>query len=1286
VATAHLDTQWLWTIQDTINEHVPKTLRDNFALFEKFPDYVFSFEGAFRYMLAKEYYPDEYVKLRRYIASGRWRVCGSMVDSCDVNIPSPQSLIRQILYGNGFFRDEFGRTSCDIFLPDCFGFGYALPAVASHCGLEGFSTQKLTWGSSVGVPFDIGLWEGVDHSTVIAAFDPGDYVGNIREDLGESEKWLERINRLGRQTGAYVGYKYFGVGDTGGAPDAGSVDWLEKAIHGAGPIHVLSAPADRLYQDLTPPQIDKLSRYKGELLMTRHGTGCYTSQAAMKRWNRKNELLADAAERAAVAADWLGGSVYPHRKLTDAWTRFLWHQFHDDLTGTSLPQAYTFSWNDEVVAANQFAAVLTDAVEAISRALDTNGPGLPLVVFNPLSIEREDVVQATVRFSGATPKAVRVFNEAGQEVPSQLAASLGGEADVVFLAKVPSVGLAVYHVRPADAPCDMPTGLKAAASSLENRRYRLTVDENGDVSSVFDKDAGKEVLAHPARLQLLEDTPDRWPEWEIWYDDLSAKPRSHVGGPARIRVVESGPARVALEVNREASGGQSEISNLKSQIRLSAGGAGDRVEFDTVVDWRSPQTLLKAAFPLAVSNEKATYDLGLGTIQRGNNNEKLYEVPAQQWADVTSADGQYGVAILNDCKYGWDKPDDNMLRLTLIHCPNNIQKDIGWHKFLYAICAHKGDWRDAAVSWQAARLNQPLIAFQSPPHDGPLGKRFSLLHVTPPAAVAVTTLKKAEPRDRKESRNQTESGDRSPSTNRAESGNEIVLRVQELSGQRVEDVRVSFVVPIDSAHEVNGVEDPVDGKLTVDHGNLVFDMEPYRPRAFAVKLAAPPTRLAPPVAQPVTLPFDTDVVSLDSDRGDGAFDSQGHSLPGELLPSTVVSEGITLQIGPTGAARKNAVACRGQRIDLPPGGRRRLYLLAASADGDTNGVFKVGDQSVELSVQSYTGFVGQSQSLVVNGQLVDASQMTEPFVKTDTIAWLGTHRHRAAGNEPYVFTYLFKYALDVPASAARITLPDNPSIRILAMTLADDPAELIRPASALYDHPVVPRFAPPGGPTMEPVTVSISCGVKGAIVHYTTDGSEPTAEAKRFSEPFTVRESTTVKAKAFVGPRPSEFIATAIYRFVEPRKADAPADVLPGLNYRYFEGKWSKVADLSAAEPVDQGVLESFDISGRGRDEQFGFEFSGFIEIPRDGVYTFYTASDDASKLFIGDVAVVDNDGPHGLMERSGQIALAAGKHAIRVLYLQGASDLALEVSYQRPGVAKQKIPPSVLFREDDGG
>src|SRR5215471_1288995 len=345
VATAHLDTQWNWTVQDTIRQFIPNTFHTNFKFIDQYPHYVFNYEGAIHYMWFKEYHPDEWATLQKHVASGRWRLAGSWINAVDTNMPSPESLMRQALYGKRFYRQEFGKVSNDVYLPDCFGFGFALPSIATHCGLSQFATQKLTWGSSYGIPFPLGRWKGSDGNSVVAALNPGDYVTKIRSDISVDPKWAtERITSVGDRQ---IGFRYFGTGDIGGAPDEESVDWLEKSIRNkAGIAEIRNTSSDQLTRDLTPQEKAALPEYDGELTMKTHGVGCYTSQAAMKRFNRENELLADTAERAAVTAELFAGLAYPGERLRSAWTRFLWHQFHDDLTGTSIPQAYELSWND----------------------------------------------------------------------------------------------------------------------------------------------------------------------------------------------------------------------------------------------------------------------------------------------------------------------------------------------------------------------------------------------------------------------------------------------------------------------------------------------------------------------------------------------------------------------------------------------------------------------------------------------------------------------------------------------------------------------------------------------------------------------------------------------------------------------------------------------------------------------------------------------------------------------------------------------------------------------------
>src|SRR3989475_2268433 len=380
IGTSHLDSQWNWTVQDTIREFVPNTFFENFKRFEKYPAYTFNYEGAIHYMWFKEYYPEAWPTVQKYVADGRWRLAGSWINAVDVNVPSAESLMRQALYGKRFFRQEFGKVSQDVYLPDCFGFGFALPSIATHCGLTAFSTQKLTWGSSYGIPFPIGRWKGVDGSTLVAALNPGDYVTKIKSDVSVDPKWSnERLTSVG--DGRQVGFRYFGTGDIGGAPDEESIDWLEKSIkHSGGDVEVRNTSSDQLARDLTSVERAALPEYEGELTMKTHGVGCYTSQAAMKRFNRENELLADSAERAGVAAEVFAGRGYPVDRLRGAWIRVVCDQCPCDLTGTGIPEAYQIYWNDELVSANQFASGLTSSASAFPGLLDTRGSRLPLGV------------------------------------------------------------------------------------------------------------------------------------------------------------------------------------------------------------------------------------------------------------------------------------------------------------------------------------------------------------------------------------------------------------------------------------------------------------------------------------------------------------------------------------------------------------------------------------------------------------------------------------------------------------------------------------------------------------------------------------------------------------------------------------------------------------------------------------------------------------------------------------------------------------------------------------------
>ncbi len=795
-----------------------------------------------------------------------------------------------------------------------------------------------------------------------------------------------------------------------------------------------------MFLAIGPEETSRLPRYKGDLELINHSAGSITSQAYMKRWNRQNEVLADDAERASVLAEWLGGAPYPIARLNSAWTLVMGSQFHDIIPGTSIPKAYEYAWNDELLALNQFSGILTHAVGAVASTLDTNVRGSAIVVYNPLNIRREDVVEARVSFPGGTPRAVRVTGPDSQPVPAQLTA----DGTVLFLATVPSVGFTVYDVAPADAPTPAETAMAVTESSLENGRYRVRLDENGDIASIYDKDLEKEVLSGPARLEIKTDNPRNWPAWNMDWEDQERAPRAYVEGPARVRITERGPARVALEVERETEG-----SRFIQTIRLAAGDAGNRIEFANVIDWATREAHLKAVFPFTASNSSATYNQDVGTIERGNDDERQFEVASHQWFDLTDRSGSFGVTVLSDTKLGSDKPDDHTLRLTLMRTPGTQggyedqgTQDIGRHELVYGLAPHASGWREARTDWQAQRLDQPLVAFQSSSHAGTLGRELSLLRVSSDR-VRVLALKRAEESD------------------------EYVIRLVELAGQPASDVRVAFAAPVTAAREVNGSEMPV-GPAEIRNGELVTDLGPYQPRTFALRLAPAPAQAEVHRVRAVTLAYNQAVASPDGTVAAGRFDGSGRSLPAEMLPDQIRFGGVPFMVAP--GSQMNAVTARGQTVALPAGDWNRIYLLAA-ADGDQTAEFEVGGTSVELTIQDWTGYIGQwdNRTWTTREEPVpprpdapagapprvrtvsEATGLIPGFVKRAPVAWFASHRHGTDGtNEPYQYSYLFAYGVDAPAGARTLTLPDNDRIRILAVTVADEPSRVV-PAHPLYD-------------------------------------------------------------------------------------------------------------------------------------------------------------------------------------------------------------------------------------------
>ncbi len=1023
IGYAHLDTEWNWEYPTTINEYIKNTMEDNFKLLEKYPDYVFNFTGSRRYNMMKEYYPESYKKVADYIKQGRWFISGSSVDEGEVNISSSESVLRQVLYGNQYFRKEFGKESYDYMLPDCFGFVATLPSVWNHAGLLGFSTQKLTWRSSNGLPFNVGVWEGPDGKGLLAALNATNYGGSVEERLDKNKEWTSRINGDINKFGVSFDFRYYGTGDIGGAPrEKDVINAVNSLKHDDSNFKVVLTSSDQIFKDITPQLREKLPTYAGDLLLTEHSAGSMTSQSFMKRANRKNELLAKSAEQVASFADWIGGAAYPVTKLHNSWDLILGSQFHDILPGTSTVLAYNYAWNDEFIAMNNLSEVLKNSVSAVSGGLNTQVQGKAVVVYNPVAIAREDVVTAELAFA-KIPAGIMVYDKNGQALPTQILSSKGNKIKFIFLAQLPSVGLSVFDVRETAGASAVST-LSVKDQTLENGYFKVEIDKNGDISSIYDKKASKEVLSKPASLQFQQERPSQWPSWNMDWNDRKKPPFDFMNKDVTVKIVEQGPVRVALEVTKK--GQNSAITQI---ISLAAGQAGKRIEVSNTIDWQSKEVSLKAAFPTTVTNEFATYGLNTAAVQRTTNNEVKFEVPGRQWIDITDRPNNYGVSILEDCKYGSDKPDNNTLRLTLMYTPKANSyvyqgtQDWGIHEVKYGIYAHNGDWVYAMTPWQGSFLNSPLVAFETTKHDGALGKEISLLDINT-GKVDVMAFKKAEESDY------------------------FIVRFNELYGKDAKDVAVKFPGKIVDAYEVNGQEKKI-GTADFNSGTLNFDMTKFELRSFAVKFEKPGTSMEKPEQVDVELPYNQDVISSDNNRTDGNM-SNGLSYPAELLSSTIVSEDIQFKTGNSTDGQNNVMAAKGQKINLPAGDYNKIYILAA-ATGDTKDKLKIGSRTVNFNVQDWTGWIGQHYSRKLYFNDMKVAEITSPYSKGDNIAWYANHRHSPKANDAYQYCYIFKYEFNLPKGTKSITLPDNAGIKIFAVTVAKNQNSDAVPLQPLYD-------------------------------------------------------------------------------------------------------------------------------------------------------------------------------------------------------------------------------------------
>lgn len=990
VATSHLDTVWSWDLEESIREYIKATLDENFTLFEKFPNYTFSFEGSYRYELMEEYYPELYERMKKYIDEGRWNVCGSAFENGDVNVPSPEALTRNILYGNSYFYEKFGKRSVDIFLPDCFGFGWALPSVMNHANLKGFTTQKLTWGSAYGMPYNIGRWRGVDGNEVFAVLNPGSYSRPFKKirDWDFIKNKLEENEKFGLNWD----YQFHGTGDRGGATKKESAELLEAAVKlNDDKLEIHPASADEIYYDLdklSDEEKKKLPLWKNELVMQNHAVGGYTSRVMSKRWNRHYEELADMAERSSVISNYFGTMDYNTVALTRAWKRAIAHQFHDDMPGTSCQRVYKRSWNDLFVSMNQFRNEMNSSLASLTALMKTDFcKGRAIVVYNSIELPRKSVVK--VRLDDFKAKFARVFDANENEVPAQIKKIDEAKVEIIFIADMKGLALKVYDIRESNDAGNVISSLSVNVNTLENAKYSVTLNENGDIKSIFDKKINRELLKTPIVTGLFNYTgSEPWPAWEMNYDEANKEP-DRIPKLVSKEIIENGPARVAIKVVQKDD--RSIFTNI-----ISLSDNSEIVKVQSEIEWQSTRTMAKNIFSLTAINDKATFDLGLGAIERSNMSDKLFEVPAQKWVDITSQDEEYGVSVLSECKYGWDKFDINTLRLTVVHTPKKNYRidsmqsmmDLGLNRYSYAIFGHRGKVSKETQK-EARFFTQSLVAVECKKHSGLLDAEYSFCEASD-SSIIIRAIKKAENSD------------------------EIIVRLNEGAKSNVDNYTLKLGNGIISAREIYSSEEHIKDATVVDD-KLVTSFKPYEIKSFALKLKQSNIKGENLISTEIPLDYDKNIITKQGEKADFEF-----TLPYEITPDKFTINGIEFNINKDG---KNTLICNGQKVKVPENAKK-LTFLCASLKGDKNATFKVESQEE-------TRYIPDTFERIARWDMYDFKETAR--IKNCEVGFESTHCHKDGKDEIAKIMYFFTVTFNV-ADKKEITLPADSDIVIISAT------------------------------------------------------------------------------------------------------------------------------------------------------------------------------------------------------------------------------------------------------------
>ncbi|MCZ8516355.1 alpha-mannosidase [Paenibacillus filicis] len=742
IGHTHIDVAWLWRLKHT-REKAARSFSTVLRLMELYPEYVFLQTQPQLYDYIAPDYPELHEQIKARIAEGRWEAGGAMWLEADCNLTSGESLVRQLLYGTRFFKEQYGVDCKYLWLPDVFGYSWALPQILRKSGIDMFMTTKISWNQYNRMPHDTFKWRGIDGSEVLTHFittpDPGGsegafyytYNGSVTPKSVQGIWEAYRDKELNKELLLSYGY-----GDGGGGVNRTMLEMRRRLETMPGLPNVTTGRADDYFERLKG-QIAETDRYvhtwDGELYLELH-RGTYTSQAYNKRANRKLELLYREAEWMGVLGslqrgDW---SHYKQASLREGWKIILRNQFHDIIPGSSIGEVYEDSRLEYAEAFELGQEAWQAGADALTREEEPVSGGRYVTLYNSASWERSDAVR--IAAGDDAEQGVWLDGE-GRELPAQRS---GGDW-IVQAAGLPSMGYKAIHLEPGRTAGVSEMPFQIAASGLSTPFYEIEWNGKGQLTRIYDKQADKEVLAAGLAgnvLQVFEDKPKgRHEAWDI--DIFYGEKMRVIDQLTEAAIVETGPVRAVVRFRWTY--GRSAVTQ-----HLVVYAAERRIDFETHVDWHEQRQLLKVAFPVEVRSTEATYDIQFGNVKRPTHwntswDYARFESVGHQWADLSERG--YGVSLLNDCKYGYDIKD-NVLRLSLIKSamvpdPN---ADQGEHLFTYALLPHEGDWQQGGTVRSAWALNNPVTSAPGRAEQA----NASLLALSADRHVLIDAVKKAE--------------------------------------------------------------------------------------------------------------------------------------------------------------------------------------------------------------------------------------------------------------------------------------------------------------------------------------------------------------------------------------------------------------------------------------------------------------------------------------------------------------------------------------------------------------